>query len=108
MTFSYTTTRQFDKRFHKLTWKNQALKDQIFEKISEIIENPEIVVPKRHELKGLRPVHVDPFVIIYAIIEGRIVFLHFDHHDQVYNAASIFSPSQMEELRKRFEGFEPP
>jgi len=107
MTSSYTTTHQFDKRFHKLTRKNQALKDQIFEKISEIIENPEIGVPKRHELKGLRAVHVDPFVIIYAIIGGRIVFLHFDHHDQVYNADSIFSPSQMEELRKRFEGFEP-
>jgi addiction module RelE/StbE family toxin len=108
MTLSYTTTRQFDKRFHKLTRKNQALEDQIFGKISEIIENPEIGVPKRHELKGLRAVHVDPFVIIYSIIGDRIVFLHFDHHDHVYNAASIFSPSQMEELRKRFEGFEPP
>lgn len=108
MTLSYTTTRQFDKRFHKLTRKNQALTDQVFEKISEIIENPEIGVPKRNELKGLRGVHVDPFVIIYAIIEDRIVFLHFVHHDQVYNAATIFSPSQMEELRKRFEGFERP
>ena len=68
MAFSYTTTRQFDKRFHKLTRKNQALKDQVFEKISEILENPEIGVPKRHELKGLRGAHVDPFVIIYAII----------------------------------------
>jgi len=107
MTHSYTTTRQFDKRFHKLTRKNQALKDQVFEKISEIIERPEVGVPKRHELKGLRGVHVDPFVIIYAIIGDRIVFLHFYHHDLVYNAASIFSPSQMEELRKRFGGFEP-
>ncbi len=108
MTFSYTTTRQFDKRFHKLTRKNQALKDQVFRKISEIIANPEIGVPKRHELKGLRGVHVDPFVIIYVIIGDRIVFLHFDHHDQAYNAASIFSPAQMEELKKRFEGFGPP
>ncbi|MFZ2470577.1 MAG: type II toxin-antitoxin system RelE/ParE family toxin [Methanothrix sp.] len=108
MTFSYTTTRQFDKRFHKLTRKNQALKDQVFEKTSEILDNPEIGVPKKHELKGLCGAHVDPFVIIYTIIGDRIVFLHFDHHDQVYNAATIFSPSQMEELRKRFEGFEPP
>jgi mRNA-degrading endonuclease RelE of RelBE toxin-antitoxin system len=72
MTFSYATTRQFDKKFHKLTRKNQALKDQVFEKILEIIENPEIGVPKRHELKGLSGVHVDPFVIIYAIIGDRI------------------------------------
>ena len=108
MTFTYTTTRQFDKRFHKLTRKNQALKEQVLGKISEIIDNPEVGVPKRHELKGLRGVHVDPFVIIYAIIRDRIVFLHFDHHDQVYNAAAIFTPAQTAELKKRFVGFEPP
>ena len=105
MTFSYTTTRQFEKRFHKLTRKNQTLKDQVLRKISEIIANPEIGVPKRHELKGLRGVHVDPFVIVYVIIGDRIVFLHFDHHDQLYDAASIFSPAQIDELKKRFGGF---
>jgi addiction module RelE/StbE family toxin len=108
MTFSFTTTRQFDKKFHKLTKKNQALKEQVLGKISEIIDNPEIGIPKRHELKGLRGAHVDPFVIIYAIIADRIVFLHFDHHDKVYNAAAIFTPAQKTELMKRFDGFEPP
>jgi mRNA-degrading endonuclease RelE of RelBE toxin-antitoxin system len=108
MTFSYTTTRQFDKKFHKLIRKNKALEEQVLGKISDIIENPEIGVPKRNELKGLRGVHVDPFVIIYAIIEDRIVFLHFDHHDRVYNAAAIFTPAQMAELKERFGGFEPP
>jgi len=108
MTFSYTTTRQFDKKFHKLIRKNKTLEKQVLGKISDIIENPEIGVPKRHELKGLRGVHVDPFVIIYAIIADRIIFLHFDHHDQAYNAAAIFTPAQMAELKRRFDGFEPP
>lgn len=108
MIFSYTTTRQFDKKFHKLTRKNQALKNQVLEKISEIIDNPDIGVPKRHELKGLRGVHVDPFVIIYATIADRIVFLHFDHHDQVYKEGAIFTPSEISELKMRFDGFEPP
>ena len=107
MTFSYTTTRQFDRKFRKLTRKNQALKDQVFGKISEIIENPEIGVPKKNELKGLRGVHVDPFVIIYTIIGNKIVFLHFDHHDHVYDVKSIFTPAQMAELRMRFQGFDP-
>jgi mRNA-degrading endonuclease RelE of RelBE toxin-antitoxin system len=84
------------------------LEKQVLGKISDIIENPEIGVPKRHELKGLRGVHVDPFVIIYAIIADRIIFLHFDHHDQAYNAAAIFTPAQIAELKRRFDGFEPP
>ena len=108
MTFSYTTTRQFDKKFHKLIRKNKALEEQVLGKISDIIENPEVGVPKRNELKGLRGVHVDPFVIIYAIISDRIVFLHFDHHDRAYSAAAIFAPAQMAELRRRFGGFESP
>ena len=107
MTFSYTTTRQFDKKFHKLVRKNKTLEEQVLGKISDIIENPEIGVPKSHELKGLRGVHVDLFVIIYAIVGDRIVFLHFDHHDRVYNADAIFTPAQMAELKKRFNGFEP-
>mgnify|MGYP001396391887 CR=1 FL=1 len=104
MTFSFTTTRQFDKKFRKLTRKNQALKDQVFGKISEIIENPEIGVPKKNELKGLRGVHVGPFVIIYILINDKILFIHFDHHDHVYNSESIFAPAQMAELRIRFQG----
>ena len=107
MSFSYTTTRQFDKKFRKLTRKNQALKDQVLGKISEIILNPEIGAPKKNELKGLRGVHIDPFVIIYIIIDDKIIFLHFDHHDRVYNADSIFTPGQMTELRMRFQGFDP-
>lgn len=106
MTFSFTTTRQFDKKFRKLTRKNQALKDRVFRKISEIIENPEIGGPKKNELKGLRGVHVDPFVIVYVMIDDQIVFLHFDHHDHVYSSESIFTPAQMAELRMRFHGFD--
>ncbi len=47
-----------------------------------------------------------PFVIIYTIAGNKIIFLHFDHHDNVYDASAIFTPAQMAELRERFEGFE--
>jgi mRNA-degrading endonuclease RelE of RelBE toxin-antitoxin system len=82
------------------------LKDRVFGKISEIIENPEIRVPKKNELKGLRGVHVDPFVIVYVMIDDQIVFLNFDHHDHVYSSESLFRPAQMAELRMRFHGFD--
>lgn len=106
MDYTYTTTRHFDKKLQKLTKKNKALKDRILSKIAEIVDNPEIGEPKGHELKGLRGVHVNPFVIIYTIVGTKIVFLHFDHHDNVYDASAIFTLAQMAELRERFEGFE--
>ena len=106
MTFSATTTRHFEKKFRKLTWKNQTFKDRVFGKISEIMENPEIGVPKKNELKGLRGVHVDPFVIIYVVIDDQIVLLHLAHHDHVYCSDSIFTPAQIAELRLRFPGFD--
>ena len=106
MTFSATTTRHFDKKFRKLTRKNQTFKDRVFGKISEIMENPEIGVPKKNELKGLRGVHVDPFVIIYVVIDDQIVLLHLAHHDHVYCSDSIFTPAQIAELRLRFPGFD--
>ena len=60
----------------------------------------------RNELKGLRGVHVDPFVIIYAVIDDQIVLLHLAHHDHVYCSDSIFTPAQIAELRLRFPGFD--
>jgi mRNA-degrading endonuclease RelE of RelBE toxin-antitoxin system len=104
--YTYTTTRHFDKAFQKLTRKNKALRYRVLDKIAEIVDNPKMGVPKGHELKGLRGVHIDPFVIIYVLVEDKIVFLHFDHHDKIYNASAIFTPAQMTELRDRFGGFE--
>jgi hypothetical protein len=29
-------------------------------------------------------VHIDPFVVAYAIIKDTILLINFDHHDKVY------------------------
>ncbi len=94
MDYTYTTTRHFDKSLQKLTKKNKALKDRVLNKIAETVDNPGIGEPKGHELKGLRGVHIDPFVIIYAIVGTKVIFLHFDHHDKAYDASSIFTPAR--------------
>ncbi len=52
------------------------MKDRVLSKIAEIVDNPEIGEPKCYELKGLWGDHVNPFVIIYAIVGNKIVFQH--------------------------------
>jgi hypothetical protein len=45
--------------------------------------------------------HVDPFVIFYAIIGNNVVLTYFEHHDKVYEDAAEFAPRILTELRAR-------
>ncbi len=78
------TTYYFEKKFKKLTKKDGLLKERIIRKLQEIINNPDIGEPKRHALRGLRSVHIDPFVVAYVVINDIVLLINFDHHDKVY------------------------
>ncbi len=84
MGYQPVTTYYFEKRFKKLTKKDGLLKERIIRKIQEIIDNPNIGEPKRHSLRGLCGVHIDPFVVAYVIINDAVLLINFDHHDKVY------------------------
>jgi len=84
----YESTPEFDAQFLKLTRKNKALEERLLKKINQILDNPSIGIQKRHKLKHARGSHVDPYVIVYRIIEGRIQFLYVDHHNFVYHRAA--------------------
>src|SRR5512146_1826659 len=84
MAYRPITTYYFEKRFKKLTKKDGLLKERIIRKIQEIINNPDIGEPKRHALRGLRSVHIDPFVVAFVVIKNIILLINFDHHDKVY------------------------
>jgi len=58
------TTYYFEKKFKKLTKKDGLLKERIIRKLQDLIDNPEIGKLKRHALKGIRSVHLDPFVVV--------------------------------------------
>ena len=76
-------TRKLDK-FQR---KNKVLFDAIIDKMREIKENPEHYKPLRHDMKGLRRVHImKSFVLIFRIDQttNKIIFEDFDHHDEVY------------------------
>ena len=86
MAFQAIATYYFDKKFKKFTKKDGLLKERIIRKLQAISINPEIGEPKSHALKGLCSVHVDPFVIIYAIINDVVLLVDFDDHDEAYDA----------------------
>jgi len=84
MAFKYRRSLTFDKKFKKLTEKDQELKKRLINKISQILDNPDIGNFKRHDLKGLRSVHVNPFVILYKFSGDTVEFVNVDHHDKIY------------------------
>ena len=84
----FESTPEFEAQFSKLTRKNKALLERFIKKIGQILDNPSIGAPKRHNLKHARGSHVDPYVIVYRIKGDRIQFLYIDHHDIVYSKAA--------------------
>lgn len=71
----YDSIQEFDDQFLKLTRKNKALETRLLKKIGQILDNPFIGDPKRHELKHARGSHVDPYVIVYVVKNDIITFL---------------------------------
>ena len=99
MNYIYHRVPEFDKQFSKLTKKNKALKERFINKIDQILDDPDIGEPKSYGLKGVRGVHVDPFVIAYMIIDNCIVFLYVGHHDEIYGkTAEILQKDRTIEL----------
>jgi len=74
----------FDRALRKLKKKDRPLFARIAKKIEEILEDPEVYKPLRHELKGLRRVHLGPFVMVFAVRGDVVEFLMVDHHDDAY------------------------
>lgn len=108
MVYRYHRVPEFDKQFSKITKKNKALRDRFIDKIDRILNDPEIGEPKSYGLKGVRGVHVDPFVIAYMIIGNCIVFLYIGHHDEVYNKTiEIMQEDHTIELLKRIDRLYP-
>ena len=95
MAFQTIATCYFDKKFKKLTKKDGLLKERTI----RICIDPEIGEPKRHALKGLRSVHIDPFVIIYAIIKDVVLLINFDEHDETYDATPSILNSLLHDPR---------
>lgn len=99
MAYQPITTYYFEKRFKKLTKKDGLLKERIIRKLQEITNNPDIGEPKRHALRGLRSVHMDPFVVAFVVIKDTISLINLDHHDKVYEETPKIIDALMDDPR---------
>jgi mRNA-degrading endonuclease RelE of RelBE toxin-antitoxin system len=96
---NFDSTPEFDEQFSRLIRKNKALEERLFKKIGQILNNPSIGAPKRHQLRHARGSHVDPYVIIYVVKNYIITFLYVEHHDFVYERAVVI----LEKWKKEIE-----
>jgi mRNA-degrading endonuclease RelE of RelBE toxin-antitoxin system len=93
------TTYYFEKRFKKLTRRDRLLKERIIRKLQDIVSNPDIGEPKRYALRGLRSVHIDPFIVAYVVIKDIILLINLDHHDKVYEETPKLIDSLLNDSR---------
>ncbi|VVB85544.1 Uncharacterised protein [uncultured archaeon] len=87
MRYSYEVGKRLAKELEKLQTKNRRRFEIILKKMSEILKDPHHYKPLQHDMKGLRRVHIDKsFVLVFEIIESetKVIFLDFDHHDNIY------------------------
>ena len=79
---SVITTEEYEKNVKHV--KDKGTKDRIRKQIKRIIENPDAGKPLRHDLKGERSVHIQPFRLIYAVDCDKLILLRFEHRKDVY------------------------
>lgn len=87
--YSYEIIPYLQKILQKLANKDKNLYTQVFKKIEEVINSwdPEHYKNLRQDMKDKKRVHIGHFVLVFKFIkeENKIVFVDFDHHDNVYS-----------------------
>lgn len=87
--------REFDieeklyEALQKLSKKDKLLYERIMKKIFEIANSSDVEHYKnlRHEMSDRKRVQIGHFVLVfkYDKANDKIIFVDFDHHDNVYN-----------------------
>ncbi|MBU3906781.1 MAG: addiction module toxin RelE [Nanoarchaeota archaeon] len=79
----YKTSRELDRILAKLQKKDRQLYENIFNKMKEVINNPDIDHYKnlRYDMKEFKRVHVGHFVLVFKFdrINNLIFFSDFDN-----------------------------
>lgn len=86
MAYSFVLSNDLEEKLLKIKKKNSVLFHRMRKKIEEILEHPEHYKPLGNDMKGMRRVHLDPFVLTFTVIENEniVKFLDVDHHDKIY------------------------
>ena len=85
--YSFEIREHLDKIFEKIGKKNPKQLEIIYNKIAEVIQNPQHYKNLRRPLQQLKSVHIDKsFVLLFSVDENikKVTFEEFDHHDRIY------------------------
>jgi YafQ family addiction module toxin component len=95
--FSFDLTDELKFIIQKLCKKDRKRVEMINKKIKQIINCDSVSIQHyknlRHDLKDFKRVHIDTsFVLIFKvdIQNNHILFVDFDHHDNIYKKKYLF------------------
>ena len=95
--FSFDLTDELKFIIQKLCKKDRKRVEIINKKIKQIINCDSVSIQHyknlRHDLKDFKRVHIDTsFVLIFKvdIQNNHILFVDFDHHDNIYKKKYLF------------------
>jgi mRNA-degrading endonuclease RelE of RelBE toxin-antitoxin system len=84
--YRWAIEADFKKELDRLRKKSKTLFEQVYKKIIQIAQNPELGKPLSNTLCGKKRVHAGSFVLIFKVdVANEIVtFLYLEHHDKAY------------------------
>lgn len=87
---NYRVSKNLERILAKLRKKDKQLYKNLWKKMQEILQTPELGHYKnlRHNLKEFKRVHIGSFVLIFKFDkqDNIIFFDDFDHHDNIYRS----------------------
>jgi len=84
MPYKIVISPALERDIKKISKKDPVLYERLSKKMLEIVEHPEFYKPLRHEMKGLRRVHIGSFVLVFEVVSDEVHFLALEHHDKAY------------------------
>ena len=85
----YEIEPSLQKILNKLSRKDRQLYEQVLKKVEEVINSFDAEHYKnlRYDMKDRKRAHIGHFVLVFKFIkqENKIIFVDFDHHDNIYN-----------------------
>ena len=86
--YSYGLQPSLQKILNKLFKKDRSLYGQVLKKIEEVMTSSDVGHYKnlKFDMKDKKRVHIGHFVLVFKFIqqENKIIFVDFDHHDNIY------------------------
>jgi len=91
MPLQYDLSPQLEEKLKKLLKHDKRRYEIIMKKIEKIVESDELTIEHfknlRHDLSDRKRVHIDKSFVLtfeYNKAKKHILFLDFDHHDNIY------------------------